>query len=109
MAGATLTLAASLQCPHGGIVQPVPSNTRATAQGSPILTAGDTMTVIGCTFTIGVVPSPCVQVQWVTPDAQVQAGSPTLSAASVGLCVSAAGAPQGPVTVSGGSTNLTTR
>jgi hypothetical protein len=109
MAGATLTTSSVMQCPHGGVVQVVPSNTRVRSGGSPILTTADAATVIGCPFIVALVPSPCVRVQWVTGDVKAQAGSSTLSQSSVGLCMSAAGVPQGPVVISGGSPNLATR
>jgi hypothetical protein len=109
MAGATLTASAVMQCPHGGVVQVVPSNTRARSGGSPILTTADTATVIGCAFVAGLVPSPCVLVQWVTGDVNGTAGAATLSQSSVGLCMNALGVPQGPVVISGGSPNLATR
>jgi hypothetical protein len=49
-------------------------------------------------------------VQWTSTDTRVQAGGATLSAGSVGLCLSAAGVPQGPVQVaSSGQTRLSTR
>jgi TPP-dependent indolepyruvate ferredoxin oxidoreductase alpha subunit len=109
MAGPTLTVSSVMQCPHGGIVKVVPSNTRALSGGSPILTTADIATVIGCSFVAGVVPSPCVQVRWVMGDAKGQAGAATLSQSCVGLCMNAAGVPQGPVVISGGSPNLATR
>jgi hypothetical protein len=50
---------------------------------------------------IGPVPSPCLTVQWVSPALQSQAGSnPTLTEASIGLCLAATQAPQGPVVIS---------
>jgi hypothetical protein len=109
MAGATLTLTSTMQCPHGGVVQMIPTNTRATSQGSPILTSADSSAIVGCAFVIGVVPSPCVRVQWVLGDVQVQAGAATLSVSSVGLCLNALGAPQGPVVIAAGSPNVSTR
>jgi hypothetical protein len=97
----TLTTAASLQCPHGGSVQVVTSNTRAMA-GSPIAVAGD-MPIVGCPFQIPAVvpiPSPCVVARWIVPDMRVTAaGTPTLSQTSVALCFSPQQVPQGPVVV----------
>jgi hypothetical protein len=49
---------------------------------------------------IGPVPSPCVQVNWVQPAARSQVGgNPTLTLASVGLCVAATQAAQGAVMI----------
>lgn len=97
----TLTTSATLQCPHGGSVSITSSNTSSTADGSAVATFADTFTVSGCAFTLpGPKPSPCVRVQWIVPDVQVRTGGqPTLSAASVGLCLSADSIPQGPVSV----------
>lgn len=95
-----LTTASTLMCPHGGPVQIVSSNTRTQAGGAFAALASDTFIVAGCAFMIGPVPSPCVQVMWVQPAARSQAmGTPTLTEASVGLCMAATGAVQGPVTI----------
>jgi len=96
-----LTTAASIQCPHGGTVQVVTTNTRASA-GSAIAVAGD-MPISGCPFQIPAaapIPSPCITVKWIVPDVRVKAGgTATLSQASVGLCFSAQQVPQGPAVV----------
>jgi hypothetical protein len=87
-------------CPHGGTVMPVSSNTKTTAAGSPILRATDTFTVAGCPLVIGVVPHPCVTVQWVQPAVQSTVLSDsTLTEQSVGLCQAADQAVQGTVLV----------
>jgi hypothetical protein len=101
MAGPSLTAASTLLCPHGGTVAIVPSSTRATAGGAPIATTADTFTIAGCVFTLpGPVPSPCVRVQWIVPELRVKhGGAPALDAGSVGLCLAATGAPQGPVSI----------
>lgn len=102
MAGATVTVASTLQCPHGGTVSISPGDSRVQA-GAAAATAADAATVAGCPFQIPAVvpiPSPCVQVLWLLPDLRVRAGGkPTLSEGSLGLCVSAAGIPQGLVAV----------
>jgi hypothetical protein len=101
MAGPSLTAAATLQCPHGGTVVIVPASPRAMAGGAPLVSSADTFTVAGCAFTLpGPVPSPCVRVQWTMPEMQVKVGGAAgLDAGSVGLCLAATGAPQGPVVV----------
>jgi hypothetical protein len=100
MGDATITTASTLQCPHGGTVQISSSNTRAKA-GAAIALVSDTATISGCPFQIPAVvpiPSPCIMVMWVKPDVRVKVGGqPTLSHGSVGLCIGATGAPQGPV------------
>lgn len=95
MAG-LLNTSSVLMCPHGGTVSAISSNTRVMAAGDPVLRASDTFMVAGCPFVIGVVPHPCVQVQWVQPDTESQVLSDfTLSESSVGLCVAADMAVQG--------------
>lgn len=90
-----------LQCPHGGIVNVVSSNTRVQVAGGFVLRSSDTFAIAGCPFTLP--PSelhPCVQVQWVQPaqDSQV-IGDFTLTEESVGLCIAVDMAAQGTVLV----------
>ena len=95
-----LTSASTLMCPHGGTVSISASSAGAKAGGNPIVVSGDTFTVAGCPFTIPPNPHPCVRVQWVQPAAQSKVGGgPTLTEASVGLCLAADQAPQGTVLV----------
>jgi hypothetical protein len=100
MPGQSLTVASTLMCPHGGTALIVTTNSRASA-GALLATASDSVTIAGCPFTLpGPAPSPCVTVQWVVPEMRVKiGGAPGLDTSSVGLCLSAAGAPQGPVIV----------
>jgi hypothetical protein len=99
MAGHALTKAATMQCPHGGQVQAVPSNSRAKGDDF-LLTVADTFTISGCAFTLPPgTPSPCLTVQWIVSDMRVKAGAATLSEGSSGLCMSGANVPQGPVTI----------
>jgi hypothetical protein len=86
-------------CPHGGTVVAVPSNSKVSLGGDPIVLATDTFTVGGCSFA-PVVPSPCVQVQWIVSALRATAdGEQPLTLESVGLCIAATGAPQGPVVI----------
>ena len=103
MATALLTTASSLQCPHGGTVSIASSNTQALATAALAL-ASDTFTIAGCPFHIpvgtGTVPHPCVRVQWTRTNTKTSVnGTPTLAQDSVGLCLAADQAPQGPVSV----------
>jgi hypothetical protein len=103
MAASLLTTASALQCPHGGSVAIVSSNTKAMA-GAPLVIAADVFTISGCPFQIpigtGTVPHPCVMVQWTKPNVKTLVnGQPTLALDSVGLCLAADQAPQGPVSV----------
>jgi len=103
MAGKSITVNSTLQCPHGGMVQIITTNTRAMADSGFIATIADTFIISGCPFQIPAVvpiPSPCVTVQWIVPDTRVKVnGNPTISQSSVGLCLSAAQLPQGPVMI----------
>jgi hypothetical protein len=103
VAGNTLTVNSSLQCPHGGTVQIISTNTRVKADGGFAALATDTFTISGCPFQIPApvpIPSPCIRVQWIVPDARNRVtGNFTLSQSSTGLCMSATGLPQGPVLV----------
>jgi hypothetical protein len=95
-----LTTASVLMCPHGGTVQAIPSGGGVLAEGAPLVTAADTFLIAGCPFFIGPAPSPCMSVQWVQPAANsTLAGNPTLTMSSVGLCLAATQAPQGPVMI----------
>jgi hypothetical protein len=104
MAGRMLTTQSQMQCPHGGTVTAVSSNTVMAENGAQILVMTDTCTIAGCPFQIpapsGTVPSPCIKVQWTVGDTMVKInGVPTLSESSVGLCLSAQQIPQGTVIV----------
>lgn len=99
MAAGFLNMSSLLMCPHGGKVQPISTNTRVKAMGDFMLRSSDIFTIAGCPFNL-VVPHPCVQVQWVQPAAKSRVLSDfTLTEASVGLCVAADQAVQGPVTI----------
>jgi hypothetical protein len=99
MAG-LLTTSSMMMCPHGGQVQAITTNTRTKAGGDFALRQSDTFIIAACPFILGLVPHPCVQVQWVQPALQSQAvGDFTLTEASVGLCVAADQAVQGTVLI----------
>lgn len=103
MSGNTLNVNSTLLCPHGGTVQIISANTRVKAGGAFAALATDTYIVSGCPHQIPAavpIPSPCVQVQWIVPDARDRVnGNFTLSQSSTGLCLSATGLPQGTVIV----------
>lgn len=105
MAGNLLTTASVLNCPHGGMVSIISANTLVLAGGAPIALATDTFPIAGCPFQIpvgaGMVPSPCIRVQWIVTDMRNGiTGSPTLSTSSIGICLSPAQVPQGLVVIS---------
>ena len=103
MPGGMITVSSTLECPHGGQVEIVPANPKTTAGGATVATVADQFLISGCPFTLPTVPpipSPCIMVQWVAGDLQNLSNSiPTLNPSSVGLCIGATGAPQGPVLV----------
>jgi hypothetical protein len=103
MAGNTLTTLSSLECPHGGTVVIVSSNAQVQADRAFIATKEDTFNIVGCPFQIPAtppIPSPCLTVQWKVADTQVQInGVASLSQSSVGMCLNAEQAPQGPVVI----------
>jgi hypothetical protein len=91
----------TLQCPHGGSVSAITSNTKAKADGAFILRISDTFTIAGCAFTLpSGTPHPCMQVQWMTSTLRVKAdGDLALAEGSVGMCLAADGVPQGTVLI----------
>lgn len=90
-----LTAGGTVMCPHGGQAQLHTSNTEALIDGSPALLQTDIHPVVGCAFT-PVAYSPCTSIRWVTASTQTKVrGVPVLLQNSVGLCLSAAQAPQG--------------
>jgi len=99
MAG-LLNRSSILMCPHGGTVTIITSNAQVMAGGDFVVRSSDTFNIAGCPFILGLVPHPCVQVQWVQPAARSQAlGDFTLSEESVGLCIAVDQAVQGTVLI----------
>ena len=95
-----LTAQSVMMCPHGGQVQAVPASTNVLIGGALALAASDTFVIVGCPFLIVLVPHPCVSINWIQPAARSsRGGNPTLTAASVGFCVAADQAVQGPVMI----------
>jgi len=93
-----LHVGATAICPHGGQVSVISSNTRVTVSGQPVATIGDQFMIAGCSFVVGTVPQPCLQVQWLVPATRVTVnGQPVILQTSSGLCQGAA--PQGPPNV----------
>jgi hypothetical protein len=102
-----LTTASQAQCPHGGQILLLTTDTALLASGRPVLLESDTHVVVGCPFTVGVVYMPCVSVQWSAAATSLTVdGAGVLLETSVGSCLNAAGAPQGVAIVSGASPEL---
>ncbi len=84
-------------CPHGGRATLIPAEPRVTLTGQVAGSVAGQWTVVGCVFTVGNKPQPCVTVRWVAPAARVKiGGSPVVTQASQGICQSAEQVPQGP-------------
>ena len=95
-----LNMSSVMMCPHGGQVQAITANSKVQAAGDFALRMSDTFLIAGCPFIVALAPHPCVQVRWVQPAARSQvSGDYTLTEASVGLCVAADQAAQGPVVI----------
>jgi hypothetical protein len=89
-------------CPHGGPVQHLPATvTTFRVDGRLPMLLSDIYVIAGCPFQMGAGwPSPCLKVTWVSGSSLLFIkGQPALTLASVGLCVSASGAAQGPVVI----------
>ncbi len=91
-----LTIDNQVQCPHGGQAILVTTNSVLTVEGSPALLETDQPVIVGCPFTVGVVYSPCVLIEWTGAATMLSVnGAGVVLASSVGLCSNASGAPQG--------------
>ena len=100
MPGYVLNADTDATCPHGGKVTFTPSQTSVNVAESPALLVSDLASIAGCAFVIGIVPSPCLLIQWLPPTASLRVavhGVGLLLSTSVGLCLSGASVPQGPV------------
>lgn len=109
MPGFLLDGGTSIACPHGGRATVPPRSPRVSLGGQPPYVVDDfaAPAIAGCAFTVGGAPSPCLRLQWLAPATRVTVGgSPVLLSSSVGLCLNAAGAPQGTAIVSGFQTKV---
>jgi len=111
MAGAALTIASTLLCPHGGSVQIASASPKSSINGATLVTKNDTFTIVGCAFQLpGPTPSPCLSIEWVLTEAKVKiGGAATLSTGSVGICKAGSGAPQGKVIVANTQAGVSTK
>jgi len=91
-----LTTGSQGLCAHGGQILLMTSNTLLYADDFPVLLESDIHVVVGCPFTVGVVYMPCVTVQWEAgAESLAVNGVGVLVSSSIGMCLNAAGAPQG--------------
>jgi len=100
--GNFLTTSSVLQCPHGGSVSAISTNSVTKMGGAFVVTQSDTFTIAGCPFMLpGAVPSPCVTVQWITSSlSNTVNGNNAPTTDSQGLCLAGTQAPQGTVLIS---------
>jgi hypothetical protein len=102
-----LTAQSTLMCPHGGRVSVMATAKRVRILGAAPLRMNDVGMVVGCPFTVGNSPSPCVRTQWSMPSARVRVeGSHVLTHTTVALCLNAASIPQGTAVISGFQTRV---
>jgi len=107
MGAGVVDVGCTIQCPHGGQASVIPSNTRVKAGGSFAVLVNDVTTITGCPFNVSGSPVPCVTVQWLIPSMRFTVtATPVLLESSLGLCLNAAGAPQGTATVNGVQTHV---
>ncbi|HEX9258455.1 MAG TPA: hypothetical protein VF855_02890 [Acidimicrobiales bacterium] len=100
MSGFLLTVAAVIQCPHGGTITASPvSSGELMVQGQAALTEHDVFTVAGCPFVTEDGASPCTTVQWTVASGLVVSGSNVLDQFSVGEALNAEGSAQGSVVI----------
>jgi len=97
MPGFLIHVSATANCPHGGQMSIISTNSRVLVSGQPMAILGDTFLIAGCAFTVPTSkPQPCVKVQWLVPALRVQVGGqPVILATSTGMCQSAEQIPQG--------------
>jgi hypothetical protein len=92
---------ATVSCPHGGTATLVPSQPRVTVSTQPAASLSGQWVIVGCAFTAGTKPQPCVTIRWITPAARVSTvGQNVVTQASSGICLSAEQIPQGPPVIS---------
>jgi hypothetical protein len=102
-----LQLGCTIACPHQGQATVVPGNQKVKVDGKFALLVNDTATIAGCIFNVSGVASPCLKIQWSMPATKVKvSGTPVLLETSIGLCLNAAQAPQGPASISGVQTKV---
>jgi hypothetical protein len=96
MPGRVLTTGSQIKCPHGGSAILFTANARVRGSSGYVLLETDVHPVVGCAFTIGTKPSPCVRIEWKAGATQVSVDHrPALVESSIGTCYSPESAPQG--------------
>jgi hypothetical protein len=103
MPGKVLTMASTVQCPHGGMAILITANVKIMVDNVPALLESDVHPVVGCLFTLpGPKPSPCIRIEWAGGSGQLKAnGVGVLVQSSVGKCFSPESALQGVAIIAG--------
>jgi uncharacterized Zn-binding protein involved in type VI secretion len=87
MPGFLVQVGTQIMCPHGGMVQIIPTNTQVLVGGLPVALVTDTCVVAGCVFSTPAGPAPCVTAKFTTGTTRVLInGQPALVPTSTGLC-----------------------
>lgn len=96
-----LTMAATMQCPHGMKATPIPATVQVLVGGAPPLVQGDQALVAGCPFTVPPgKPQPCVTAELRGAASKVLIGGKAALLLDPGdLCKSADRIVNGPVVV----------
>jgi len=99
MGNLLLSAESILMCPHGGMIVWTPTTyTTYRISGRPPMLLGDIFTIAGCPFPAP--GGPCLTAQFYTASTMlIIQGRPALTAASVGMCLSSAAVPNGPVVI----------
>jgi len=96
MSAKILTTSSQIQCPHGGKLILITTNTKLFVDNVPALLETDTHQVIGCSFVAGLIPSPCTTVKWSFGANRAKVnGTSILIQTSIGICYNPLNIPQG--------------
>lgn len=96
-----------IQCPHGGLVNVVCTNTKVKVGGAFALLASDVYLVTGCPFSVGPKLQPCLTVEWQMPGTMFKInGQTVLLQTSIGICKSPENAPQGIALINGAQSKV---
>jgi len=107
MPGFLYHVGVTAMCPHAGQIMAIPSSTRVTVRGQPVVTSSDNYPIAGCAFNAAGAPHPCLELQWLTPATRVNVGGQAvILQTSTGLCVAGDQAPQGSPAITGGQTSV---
>ena len=90
---------ALVTCTHAAPALLTSTNVQVLVSGLPLVTMADIAAIAGCAFVVGVVPHPCVRVQWLEPSTQILINGQPAVIGPLGMGLGPDQAPQGPVIV----------